>query len=272
MSESPAIVDQSEITVLQSVDLEYTNMAHLYEVEKGRTAQLEKELNEMTQKFMHEAQQTEYWKRKCLDLKLESQLAQFDAQEARQHKQGNDSKKLKAAQGQISQLEDQIKHLVEAHKHEILEKEDELQAQLRTKDEVIDRIKGAVERLNDKLDEQKSEKGIVDNILALPDHNMMMRLVYTAQYKVNQKIMEEIAKKNKAAEKSSSESSGDSNTNSYVSDRPAMMMQQPMYMNFSPMMLPPGPVQVGAALQHPNIPRPEAKKENETQQKVERED
>jgi hypothetical protein len=102
-----------------------------------------------------------------------------------------------------------------------------MQNVIEQKNEVIERIKGAVERLNDKLDEQKLEAKIVENVLSLPDTQSMVRLVLTAQFRVQQKYFSDLAKRNSNESQTSSDGCSSTSSNEDSIAKSQTLPQQP---------------------------------------------
>lgn len=258
--------------ILQAADVDFQTVTRLYDSEHKKWVQLQQELHALTQNLMSTQDTTKYWQDKWVQLKIELGLANYELAQLRGEKKSKDAEQVKDMTQKLQEMEDRQKHLVEAHKYELEQKQKEMDELLKRKDEIIERVKEVVDRLNVRLDEQKTEDKIMENILALDDRNSMIRFVYTAQYKVNQKIISDIAKGRKGSDKSDGTSSTSSNEDLTT---PIPMQQQPMFMGMNPMMFPNPPMQFGPFPMFPpsNFPinKTEPKVED-TEKKIERED
>lgn len=244
MSESsPAEKDIIIGQIFQSDQLELDSIRRMYESEHKRWGELENELNKLAQKHLIQWDNTKYWKDKWLQLKIDLGVAEYDLADLRGEKGNRDNKELKQVKSKVDELETQIKDLLELHSSQLLEKETDLKNTIDQKNEVIERIKGAVERLNDRLDEQKWESKIIENILTLPDISWMIRLVSTAQFKVQQKYFSDLAKRqNNENQTSSSDGCSSTSSNEELSSKSQIVPQQPFIMGMAPMMFPQQPI------------------------------
>lgn len=258
--------------ILQAADVDFQTVTRLYDGERKKCLQLQQELHSLTQNLLSTQDTTKYWQDKWVQLKIELGLANYELAQLRGEKKSKDSEQVKDMTQKLLEMEDRQKHLNEAHKYEIEQKQKEMDELLKRKDEIIERVREVVDRLNVRLDEQKTEDKIMENILALDDRNSMIRFVYTAQYKVNQKIMSDITKGRKGSDKSDGSSSTSSNEDLTT---PALMQPQPMFMGMNPMMFPNPSMQFGPFPMFPPANFPISKTEPKIEdpiKKIERED
>lgn len=245
-SQSDQIFNAADLECMQTSKVEVESLRQLLETEKALATELRQELNLATQGKLKAEDDVKYWRDKCVRLQMDLGSANYDLSVLRGERQGLDSTETLKLKTQMSELEDKFKHMIEAHKHEMEAKEQEMQDSLKQKDDIIQRIRDVVDRLNIRLDEQKTESKIIENILALPDGNSMMRAVYTAQFKVNQKIISNIAKAKRGDEKASDSSSSTGSedltpTNGMAVPQQPFMVPQMMFPH-SPMHFGPIPV------------------------------
>jgi len=78
----------------------------------------------------------------------------------------------------------EINKLNKSHTKLLAELLTECEKDLKVKDDLIERNKEANDRLNNKLDEQKTEDSIINNILSLGDKNIVQRFLVNTQIKV----------------------------------------------------------------------------------------
>jgi chromosome segregation ATPase len=244
MSESSPVEKDIIIgQIFQSDQLELDSIRRMYESEHKRCGELENELNKLAQKHLIQWNNAKYWKEKSLQLKLDLGIAEYDLADLRGEKSHKENNELKQTKTKMDELEAKIKDLLESHSSQLLEKETEIKNTIDQKNEVIERIKGAVERLNDRLDEQKWESKIIENILSLPDISWMMRLVSTAQFKVQQKYFSDLAKRqNNENQTSSSDGCSSTSSNEELNTKSQTLPQQPFIMGMAPMMFPQQPI------------------------------
>lgn len=224
------------VNILSSEQLELNTVTKMLEAQRWENESLKVELNSLAQKLLKSESDSKYWQGKCIKLQTDLFVAQFDLNEYKEAKESTDLKQLKTVKEQLGQLQGQIAHLKEAHKSEIAQLNEAHHLALTGKEEVNQRIRQVVDRLNDKLDEQKREDTILNNILSLED-NAMLRFVYTAQFKANEKILHNMNRRKTSDDKTSDRDSSTS------SNEDASKMQIPftnnqVFMGINPMMRP----------------------------------
>ena len=281
-------------TILQSSEVDLQTLTHMYEAEKQKREKIEQTIRVLTQKHLVADKDSRYWQQKALSLQMDLSLAQYDIEElkgTRKIKSVDAVNKLKQKYEILEDLLEQefdysydtlLDGLVERYQLKLEHQEVVYKAEIDEKEAVNERIRDVVDRLNEKLDFEKTEDKITENILNLRDTNSMLRLIYHAQFKVNQKILAPHLAKKKDENGSESGNSTNSNEELNVPMFPMMqpqmmgppMMSSQMMMGMNPMMqaqlmnmqLPPQPVKEQAKRKQSAPTEPNEAK------KIERED
>lgn len=240
-SETPSTVventpsEAGSTHVLQAADVDMQNILHMYESEKEKSNKLESELDRITQLYFQCQNDLKYWQDKCVDQKMEIGLLKYDLDGLSEGRKSKDTQEVKKLKQTIKKLEESHEVLVNSQKSEYDAKIQDFEQKLKSKEDILERIRGTVDSLNLKLDEQKTEASILSNILNLPDNNAMIRFIYNAQMRVNQKLYHDITKAR--ARENETTDAGSSSSSSDGLSSPAAM-NHPMFMGMNPMMMP----------------------------------